>query len=156
MVNIFAFGSDFDVKEAKEDAEFRHGDRKNVAAMWEFIETANRARLGDVDEAKLLTLADKLFVEANGSLSAEVPPYLQVLGERIPGCLAFWRTMASHPDAKIRLRLSTSTATVKLPEPIRSEIFAMLQNDRSKKVRDGLAEIIAWWESPIHNPQNVV
>lgn len=121
----------------KSHAEERIKKAEDVALIYTVIDAVHDVLDGRVSVDGAIPIFTRAFIDGGSGVWEQTGVWARKLAAEHPAIAAFWAPMAQHDSAKIRFRVAAFLDD--MPQPVRAELFPLLLNDSSAKVRAKVA-----------------
>lgn len=127
---MFTFGRSHEVSVALR----RHGGPGEADTVVAVVEAVHDLLEGKVELPAVLEVIRGAIVEGRRDVWDAAGTWLLKLEKDYPRSVDLWHELAAHPRAEVRFRVAGHI--VYMRKPLRTEIYEVLKNDRSKRVRE--------------------
>jgi hypothetical protein len=126
---MFTFGR----KTETDVALRRHGGQENAVMIVAIVNSVHDLLEGGATLEEVEKVISYAFVEGRRDVWGAAGTWLLNVQEHYPSASHVWLDLAQNPIAEVRFRVACHI--IDLPEATCKEVYALLKDDKSKKVR---------------------
>ena len=130
---MFTFGREHEIKTAQR----RHGGPDRASQVVDIVNAIHDLQEGTCALEDVEAFICKALVEGRRDVWDAAGTWLLKLQGDHPISDRLWRKLGSHQSAEVRFRVASHLTY--FPAELRGEIYELLKNDKSKRVRDHAA-----------------
>ena len=130
---MFTFGREHEVKTAQR----RHGGPDRASQIVDIVHAIHDLQEGSCTLEHVEAVIRRALAEGRRDVWDAAGSWLLKLQGDYPACSKLWSDLASHPSSEVRFRAASFLPY--FSTDLREQIYEVLQNDKSKRVRDHAA-----------------
>ena len=129
---MFTFGRDNEIKTALR----RHGGPDRASQIVDIVNAVHDLQEGKGSVERVEATILSALIEGRRDIWGAAGTWLLKMQVDFPACRRVWLELATHESAEVRFRVACHLTD--FPRDLQGEIYAILKNDKSKRVRTHL------------------
>jgi hypothetical protein len=112
----------------------RHGGKEKAELIVDVVNSVHDMLEGKTELEHVLAVIEKAIVEGKRDIWDAAGTWLLKMHKSFPKTKLAWVNLSKHRTSEVRYRVASHI--IEMPSDIREEIYNILKNDQSKKVRE--------------------